>query len=256
MRAVTQQWNAGLYQQSYGFVWEFGKELLGMLAPRAGESILDVGCGTGQLTAEIARAGAAVVGIDRSPAMIEEARKNFPEVRFHVEDVRALPYDGEFDAVFSNAVLHWVQPAEAAVAAMARALKPGGRLVAELGGRGNVAETIRAAEEAWKSVADGPPPSHPWYYPGVGDYASLLERHGMEVTFALLFDRPTPLEGGAQGLERWYEMFGSHWTAALAPEKRVAFLRAAEEIASVKLLRDGGWTADYRRLRVTARKRL
>jgi trans-aconitate methyltransferase len=256
MKAVTQQWNAGLYQQSCGFVWQFGKELLGMLAPQAGESILDLGCGTGQLTAEIASAGAAVLGIDRSPAMIEEARKNFPMVRFQVGDVRTLPYEHEFDAVFSNAVLHWVQPAEAAVAAMARALKAGGRLVVEMGGHGNVAEIIRASEEAWKSVADGPPPVHPWYYPGIGEYASLLERHDLEVTFALLFDRPTPLEGGAQGLEHWYKMFGSHWTGALPEEKRVAFLRVAEEIASAKLQRDGVWTADYRRLRVTARKRL
>lgn len=133
MGIVSRQWNAGLYQESYSFVWQSGKDLLGMLHPETGESILDVGCGTGQLTHEIAHSGAAVVGIDASPTMIEQARNNFPELRFEPCDVRAMPYDGEFDAVFSNAALHWVQPAEAAAEAMARALRPGGRMVVELG---------------------------------------------------------------------------------------------------------------------------
>ena len=254
MIPMSRQWNAGLYQQSCGFVWQLGRDVLGLLEPQAGERILDVGCGTGQLTAEIARSGAGVTGIDRSAAMIEQARGNFPTVDFRVEDVRELRYEGEFDAVFSNAVLHWVQPAAAAVAAMARALKPGGRLAVELGGRGNIAEIVGAAEGAWREMGAGQAPESPWYYPGVAEYASLLERHGLEVTFAILFDRPTPLEGGAAGLGRWIEMFGSHWTAGLADEQRAAFVHAAERIAAPKLLRDGTWTADYRRLRVVARK--
>ena len=254
MRAVNQEWNAGLYQQSYGFVWQYGKELLGMLAPQAGERILDVGCGTGQLTAEIAGSGAEVEGVDRSAAMIEEAQRNFPGLCFRVEDVRALPYRSEFDAVFSNAALHWVQPAAAAVLSMARALKPGGRLVVELGGRGNVAEIIRAAEGAWKSVAAGPPPELPWYYPGIAEYASLLEQNGLEVVFSVLFDRPTALEGGAAGLKRWYDMFGGHWTSVLPAEVRPEFVRVAESLAAENLLHDGVWTADYRRLRIMARK--
>lgn len=254
MRSVSQQWNAGLYQQSYGFVWQFGKELIGMLAPQPGECILDVGCGTGQLTAEIAQSGAEVIGIDLAPAMIEKARTNSPNIVFRVEDVRTMLYDSEFDAIFSNAALHWVQPAEDAVAAMARALKPGGRFVAEFGGRGNVAEVLRAAEEAWKAVAAGPPPPRPWYYPRVGEYAAMLEHHGLEVTFALLFDRPTPLEGDTQGLAHWFEMFGGTWTGALPPGRRADFVNEAARLASEKLLRDGIWTVDYRRLRIMARK--
>ncbi|HKE26110.1 MAG TPA: methyltransferase domain-containing protein [Bryobacteraceae bacterium] len=251
---MSQQWNAGSYQQNYGFVWQFGRDVLGLLEPKAGERILDVGSGTGQLTAEIAQAGANVTGIDRSAAMVEQARKNFPGIDFRVEDVREIAYDGEFDAVFSNAVLHWVQPAEAAVTAIARALKPGGRLAVELGGHGNVAEIIRASEEALADVTGGAPPESPWYYPGIAEYASLLEHHGLEVTFASLFDRPTPLEGGAAGLERWYEMFCRHWTAGLTTAQREKFVRAAEQLVAHKLLRDGTWTADYRRLRVGARK--
>lgn len=251
---MSQQWNAGLYQQSCGFVWQLGRDVLGLLDPKPGERILDIGCGTGQLTAEVVRSGAQVTGIDRSASMIERARSNFPEIEFRVEDVREMRHEGEFDAVFSNAVLHWVVPAEAAVAAMARALKPGGRLAVELGGRGNIVEIIRAAEAAWQEIGAGEAPLSPWYYPGVAEYASLLERHGLEVTFAVLFDRPTPLEGGAAGLGQWFEMFGGHWTAGLTIEQRAVFMRAAERLASATLLRNGTWTADYRRLRVVARK--
>jgi len=248
---MAQEWNAALYQESHGFVWQLGQDLLAMLAPQSGESILDVGCGTGQLTAAIARSGAAVTGIDASAAMVGEAQRNFPNIAFRVEDVRRMTHDTEFDAVFSNAALHWVQPPDAAVAAMAHALKPGGRLVVEFGGRGNVAESVRAAEAAWKSVTATPPPPLPWYYPGIAEYSSLLETHGLEVTFAVLFDRPTRLEGG---LARWYEMFGGHWLAGLNAQQRAAFVAEAERQAAPKLLLDGVWMADYRRLRVMARK--
>lgn len=247
-------WNAGLYQQSYGFVWQYGRDVVSLLEPRAGERILDVGCGTGQLTAEIARAGAEVVGIDRSPAMIAEAQSNFPELQFAVHDVCALPFDEEFDAVFSNAALHWVQRAEEAAGSMAGALKRGGRLVAELGARGNIAQIQRAADRAWETLGAGPVPAHPWYYPSLAGYASLLERQGLEVVFATVFDRPTPLEGGSAGLARWYEMFGAHWLAALDEGRRAEFVRLACEFAAPFLMADGQWRADYRRLRIAARK--
>jgi hypothetical protein len=126
--------------------------------------------------------------------------------------------------------------------------------VAEFGGRGNVAAIIGAAEAAWQSLGAGPLPPRPWFYPSIAEYASLLEGCGLEVTFAALFDRPTPLEGGAQGLARWIEMFGGAWTAALPPEKDAEFRGEAVRLAAPRLLRDGVWIADYRRLRVVARK--
>jgi len=254
METVSQQWNADLYQQSHSFVWELSKDLVGILAPQPGESILDVGCGTGQLAAQIGGSGARVLGIDASPAMVEQARNNFPELRFEACDVRRMAYEGEFDAVFSNAALHWVQPAAEAVAAIARALKPGGRLVAEFGGRGNIAEIIRAAGCAWRSLGAGPLPAHPWFFPDIPEYASLLARCGLETTVAVLFDRPTPLEGEAAGLARWMAMFGGHWTGALPAERHAEFLDAVAQEASARLWRDGIWVADYRRLRIVARK--
>jgi SAM-dependent methyltransferase len=229
--------------------------MLGMLGAHAGERILDVGCGTGHLTAEIAATGANVVGVDQSPAMIEQARANFPALRFDVQDARSLPYEGEFDAVFSNAVLHWVQPAEQAVAGLSRALKPGGRLVVELGGRGNIAVLVEGAYGALRQLGVAEPERwNPWYFPGVPEYAELLERHGIEVHFAALFDRPTPLEEGERGLETWFRMFGNRLTEPLAEEQRADFVRLVADHAAPQLWADGRWMADYRRLRIAGRK--
>jgi trans-aconitate methyltransferase len=249
---VNRDWNPDLYQSSHSFVWEYGRELLGLLAPQPGEQILDVGCGTGQLTAEIARAGADVAGIDQSAAMVTQARNNFPDLRFDVQDVCSLPYREEFDAVFSNAVLHWVERADDAADAMALALKPGGRLVVEFGGRGNTRALLGALRMALKSRhGAGSEFVNPWYYPSIGEYAALLERHGLEATFATLFDRPTALEGGSQGLANWFAMFGARLTDEL---QQPEFVRLVEQFAAPALLRDGAWSADYRRLRVVARK--
>src|SRR5579863_1826995 len=131
-------WNPTLYDARHAFVWEKARGLIDLLAPQPGERILDLGCGTGQLASEIASVGATVVGVDRSPEMIAEARMKFPELRFDVADARALPFAQEFDAVFSNATLHWIPQADQVIVGVVRALKPGGRFVAEFGGKGNV----------------------------------------------------------------------------------------------------------------------
>ena len=132
------KWDAKLYDAKHGFVWEKAKAVAELLAAKPGEHILDIGCGTGALTADIAAAGAEVLGVDRSAEMIAEAREKFPSLRFAVCDARTLPFANEFDAVFSNAALHWIPEAQQAVEGVVRALRPGGRLVAEFGGKGNV----------------------------------------------------------------------------------------------------------------------
>jgi trans-aconitate methyltransferase len=252
---MEQEWNAALYDSSHAFVWEFGRDLLALLRPQPGERILDVGSGTGHLTAEIAQAGAQVLGIDRSADMVAQARANFPQLSFDNQNACALPYDAEFDAVFSNAVLHWVQPPEQAAGAMARALKPGGRLVAEFGGRGNIAILVEGAYRAMRQLGIAQPERlNPWYFPSVAEYAAVLERCGIEVTFAGLFDRPTPLQDGERGLETWFRMFGSRLMEPLTHAQRPEFLRLVEAYAAPHLLHDGNWTADYRRLRIVGRK--
>jgi trans-aconitate 2-methyltransferase len=248
-------WNPDLYQSSHSFVWKFGRDLLALLAPQAGERILDVGCGTGQLTAEIAQSGAEVLGIDSAGTMVDQAHENFPNLRFEQVSATALPYREEFDAVFSNAVLHWVRDAETAAAAISRALRRGGRFVAEFGGHGNVQTVVDAAYSELQAFGvAGPEKLNPWYYPSVGEYASLLERHQLEVTFAALFDRPTPLDGGDSGFRTWIAMFGKPFTEAVPPEQRGALVNRLEERVAPRLRRNGEWSMDYRRLRIQAVK--
>lgn len=255
MAAETSTWNAELYQSSHAFVWQFGRDLLTMLLPKEGERILDVGCGTGQLTADIAKSGAEVVGLDLSAEMIATARSNFPQLRFEVADIAATSFDNEFDAVFSNAALHWVRNQEGAILAMARALKPGGRLVFEMGGRGNIRQIWNAAMRALTDMGVKQPEKlSPWFYPSIGEYAPMLESHGLAVTFAVLFDRPTPLEGGERGLRIWLEMFGMFASHLLTPEQREEMMQRIETLTRPALFHDGVWTVDYKRLRMIAVK--
>src|SRR5436190_18459317 len=250
MERTSQSWDAGLYEDKHAFVWKQGASLVELLAPKPGERILDLGCGTGHLTAAIAEAGASVVGLDQSPEMLEQARSAYPNLEFVLGDARKFSFEDSFDGVFSNAVLHWVRSPEAVIRCVRDALKPGGRFVAEFGGKGNV----RAIEAALRVAAGraGLRLDEPlWYFPGVGEYATLLETAGLEVRFATLFDRPTPLEG-PDGLKSWVRMFARGVLDAAGPKGERDFLRAVEEAARPTLFRDGTWQADYRRLRVVA----
>jgi trans-aconitate 2-methyltransferase len=246
------QWDAALYDGKHAFVWQHGAALLDLLTPRPGERILDLGCGTGHLTAQLADAGAEVVGIDSAPAMIEQARRTHPRPRFEVADARDFTFPEPFDAIVSNAVLHWVRDPERVIACVRRALRPGGRFVAELGGKGNVRAIAAALEETARAVGCGPFVS-PWYFPSLGEYAALLEQGGLDVTFATLFDRPTPLQGEG-GLRDWVAMFAGDFLNGLPVERRDEFLARVEEQARPVLYRNHTWLADYRRLRVVARR--
>jgi trans-aconitate methyltransferase len=246
-------WDANLYDKKHAFVWKHGAALVELLQPQAGERILDLGCGTGHLTAQLAASGAEVIGIDSSKDMIDQARRAYPAIRFEVQDARALTFSEEFDGVFSNAVLHWIREPERVAACVKNALKPGGRFVAEFGGKGNVATIMAALKTAAQQLSCPAFDDSPWYYPSIGQYTSLLEQHGLEPTFATLFDRPTLLEG-PQGLRNWVAMFRAVFLDTLPPEQREAFLSLVEAEARPTLLRDGVWYADYRRLRIVARR--
>ncbi|MFM7425496.1 MAG: class I SAM-dependent methyltransferase [Elainella sp.] len=237
--APSQQWNPTLYEQSHAFVWQYGAELIELLAPQAGERILDLGCGTGQLTAQIGAMGAEMIGLDVSPGMVEQARANYPDLTFTVGDARDFQVEQPVDAVFSNATLHWVLEPNAAIACVYAALKPQGRFVAEFGGTGNVQAELNL-----------------WYFPGVSDYTTRLEQQDFEVVYAALYDRPTAL-AGETGLENWLRMFAGAALAALTPDQQ------RQVIASVQTqLRPccwnpqaAHWVADYRRFRVVAYRR-
>ena len=218
---------------------------------KPGERILDLGCGTGPLTRRIADAGADVVGVDASAAMVAKARANYPGLRFDVADATAMAFEQPFDAVFSNAVLHWVRPPEAAAGRMFAALRPGGRLVLEMGGRGNVAAVLAAIVAAGADVGvDLASVVDVNYFPSVGQYAAVLEGAGFEVTAAQRFDRPTPLEGD-DGLLHWVEMFRPGVFDRVGQSDGFND-RLDRHGDAAGLRRDGRWVADYRRLRVTA----
>jgi len=244
--ASTSNWDATRYQDRHSFVWRYGASLLELLNPQPGERILDVGCGTGQLTHEIAQTGARVVGLDGSSEMLANARKNFPDLEFVLADASNFNFPEPFDAVFSNAVLHWVKNAEAAVSCIARALRPGGRFVAEFGGKGNIRTVMDALRAVLGPAADE---QSPWYYPSIGEYAPILERHGLEVRNASLFDRPTPLQG-EDGLEDWLRMFGQSYLLQLPPDRADEVIRELVNRLRPVFYRDGIWTVDYRRIRI------
>lgn len=251
--AKGSEWNAELYDQRHSFVWKMAAALLDLLDAKSGEHILDLGCGTGHLTEQIAASGAIVVGVDKSAEMIDQARQKHPAISFVVMDARELALAQPCDAVFSNAALHWITEPEKVIAGIAKILRPGGRFVAEFGGKGNIAELLAATQRAWHKL--NLPPSHnPWYYPNIAEYSTLLEKHGLEVAYANLFERPTALEDGTRGLHNWLEMFGGVFLDALAPEQREAAMATIEREARPTLFHDDHWVMDYRRLRVVAHK--
>ena len=246
-------WNASLYDQKFAFVSAYGKDIVVLLNPQPGETILDIGCGTGQLVQEIAASGAHVVGIDSSASMIESARKTFPEGEFLVADATSFSFPTRFDAVFSNATLHWVTDAERAVQNIVTALKPGGRFVAEFGGKGNVAHIVTAIQQAiWETLHTQVDAG--WYFPSIGEYATLLERHGLAVDTAILFDRPTPLADGERGLHSWMQMFATAMLRSVPTEVQSVIVEKVEEQLRPLLFQHGQWIADYRRLRIVAHK--
>lgn len=249
------EWDAKLYNAKHDFVWKYGSEVVSLLSPKPGERILDLGCGTGHLTAQIAESGAEVTGVDRSADMVAAARTEYPNLRFEISDARKLAFRDEFDAVFSNATLHWIHEPELVLQGIWKALRPGGRFVAELGGKGNIRAMQDAFDRALVELGAGNAGEvRPWYYPSVSEYATLAERNGFEVRFITLFDRPTGLADGAAGMRNWIIMFGTDYLVRAGEARREKFLGRVEEILRPKLFRDERWWADYRRLRLVAYK--
>lgn len=245
-------WQPELYENRHSFVWELASSVVDLLAPQKGERILDLGCGTGQLTAKIAESGADVTGLDSSRAMINEAKRRFPHLAFIQADIHSFDVDRPVDALFSNATLHWIHQPELVAANIANAVRPGGRVVVEFGGAGNVRVLANTIEEAFRITTNKRKP-HPWYFPDIADFSTLLRNHGVHVTQAALIDRPTPLED-SDGLCNWVRMFGTHWLTELDTTQAKRFFSTLEDLARPNLWSDGRWHADYRRIRVVARK--
>jgi trans-aconitate methyltransferase len=244
-----QVWSAETYARHARFVSDLAGPVLEWLAPQAGERVLDLGCGDGVLTAELARRGVSVLGIDISESLLKAAAERGVETR-HM-DGQNLPFDGEFDAVFSNAALHWMSNASAVIEGVFRALKPGGRFVAEFGGHGNVAAVTTAMRATARRRGGDAALAGPWFFPSVAVYREMLEERGFRVVRIGLFPRPTPL---ASGMIAWLRVFRRPFFAQFGADEDVVLSEVEELLAPSLRDAKGNWTADYVRLRVEAVK--
>jgi SAM-dependent methyltransferase len=243
-----QEWRAGRYAATAGFVPSLGAPVLDLLAPQPGERILDLGCGDGVLSEKIAAAGAAVVAVDAAPDMVAAARARGLDAR--VMPGQNLAFEREFDAVFSNAALHWMRPPEAVLAGVARALKPGGRFVAEMGGHNNVAAILVALRAVLGRRGLDALALSPWFFPSADAYGKKLEEAGFAVTELTLFGRPTVLDSG---IDAWLDNFCDDFFSPLAATERAAARGDLIDLLRPVLVDETGtWIADYVRLRFRA----
>lgn len=245
--AKQQTWSADSYAANARFVSDLGAEILSWLAPHHGMRVLDVGCGDGALTERIAAAGCDVVGIDIAASLLDAARGRGLDAR--EMNVTALNFDAEFDAVFSNAVLHWVTEPDRAIERMRAALKPHGRLVAEFGGHGNVAAIVTAMRAAARIHGGDAALAAPWFYPTTAEYAALLGARGFKVVRIGLFPRQTPLPTGMSG---WLTTFRAPFFTQFGERCDTVKAEVEELLRPALCDTQGNWTADYVRLRVEA----
>lgn len=242
----SQNWNAAQYARNGRFVADLAGGALGLLNAKPGERILDLGCGDGVLTTRIAATGAEVTGVDSSPDMVAAAQARGIDAR--LLNGEALGFDHEFDAVFSNAALHWMRDQDAVLASVHRALKANGRFVAEMGGHGNIAAIQVALSAVFAKHGVDTAQAEQNYFPTPASYESHLRRHGFDVEYIELIPRPTPLpEAGMRG---WLETFRRGLFEQLPEPEREAALDETVRLLEPFLCDDSGqWTADYVRLR-------
>ena len=242
-------WNAEEYNERFQFVHQYGEDLFSWLDLTPGMSVVDLGCGNGALTERLAAMGAEVLGLDASPEMLAVAQRHHPRLRFERADAASFIVERPVDAVFSNAVFHWIDDQDALLSSVSQALKPGGQLVCEFGGAG-CAETVHHALRT-AFARRGLPYRFRFYFPTVGEYAPLLEAHRLKVVRASLFDRFTE-QVGEDGLADWIRMFVTLPFEGLSDSRRAEIIREAVEACRPSLFVNGKWHVDYVRIRIKA----
>ncbi|WP_430909400.1 class I SAM-dependent methyltransferase [Maribacter sp. 2-571] len=255
MQQEAYKWDSTLYDDKHSFVYRYGADLVDMLGPKKGEKVLDLGCGSGALTEALRTRSGSVVGVDSSSEMIKKARNTYPLCTFLKGDARNFSGSHPFDCIFSNATLHWVIEPEKAVKCMFENLRYGGRVALEFGGKNNVDTVIQALRRILFSKGYKEQSAlQLWYFPSISTYTSLLERNGFEVTLAEWYDRPTELADGETGILDWLSMFAKPFFKGIAAEEASVIKKEVQGSVSGALFKNSKWYADYKRIRVLARK--
>lgn len=245
-------WDSGLYDQKHAFVAEYGKELLSYVPDNLEQAILDVGCGSGTLTVQLAKLGARVVGVDSSEEMIARAKNILPEAEFCICNALNMPFTAEFDVIFSNAVFHWIKDHDALLKAIYRAMRDNGKLICEFGGSRNIAKIEAAFACAYAET--GRDYHSEFNFPEVKTFSGLLEKNGFKIELIYDFDRPTPLSDGKMGLRNWLRQFFASELQVVSGAELEYILRRVEGLTRHELWNGHEWRADYRRLRAIACK--
>lgn len=244
-------WNAAGYAKDFGFVPQYGLDVLNLVREGDGGLAVDLGCGSGALTARLAEKGYKVIGIDASAEMLEIARKANPATEFILSSAEEFSLPHKADVIFSNAVFHWIdaERQDLLVSNIAENLKSGGELVAEFGGKGCAEAVHSTLERLFEKHGLKYPRT--FYFPTIGEYAPVLERHGFRVEYAVLFDRPT-VQKSERGLVDWIRMFNTKPFENMDSALREEIEKEAETELKDRLFIDGKWIIDYVRIRFRA----
>lgn len=255
MDNATTKWNTKLYNDKHSFVYNYGEELINLLDPKKNERILDLGCGSGQLTSKINELVKEIIGIDISPEMIQDAKSKFKNIDFQVADASSFRFKEKFDAIFSNATLHWVTNYKSAIKCMFENLKSNGKIVLEFGGKGNVQTIVNQLRDSLANRGYLEQSKlQLWYFPSIAEYSTELESAGFRVIMAQHFDRPTELADENSGIKDWISMFGESFLKNVMPKHIEEIKNEVQEMIKSDCLKNGKWFADYKRIRIIAIK--
>ena len=242
-------WNPNLYKKSAAFVSKLAMPVVDLLDPKEGERILDLGCGEGELAIEISKRGSIVEAVDFSARMVQAAKAR--GINAKIMSATNLTYENKFDAVFSNAVLHWVLEPKTAIKNINKALKERGRFIAEFGAEGNVANIVNAMKRVFKKHPEFKEYKDIWYFPTISEYKKLLEENGFRVEYIKSIPRATSIDD----INNWIDLFTKDLTKSLNNEQIKIFKSEVKEILKKSnYSKKEGWIADYVRLRVKAIK--
>lgn len=255
MNDTTIKWNPKLYNEKHSFVYQYGEDLIKLLNPKETQRILDLGCGSGQLTFKINELAKETIGIDKSAEMIMDAKSKFPNIEFQVADASNFRFNEKFDSIFSNATLHWVKNFKGAIECMYENLNSSGKVVLEFGGKGNIQTIVNELRNSLRIRNYGSQSNLDlWYFPSIGEYATELEATGFRVIFAEHYDRPTELADENSGIKDWISMFAESFFIGVLEDHVEEIKNEVQEKIKDRCLINGKWFADYKRIRIVAIK--